>query len=176
MIEYRLGRASEAAEMAQMSRDLVEYGLGWSWTEPRIRRRGALVPTAHHVESDQHQGELIGERNRGLDRPTFLGRLRFEKVIGIPAGIIQQRFAGPAAMVHLQGPPADIISIYINAYLQPIHLGEISIPWSRPPPGLILHIPPLRAFSGEVQVFRVMCHSHSGRGRRFISRNRVYQP
>ena len=39
MFDYRLGRGSEAADMAAMSRDLVEHGLGWSWTESRIRRK-----------------------------------------------------------------------------------------------------------------------------------------
>lgn len=37
-IEIRLATVRDAAELAVMSRDLVEHGLGWSWTAPRIAR------------------------------------------------------------------------------------------------------------------------------------------
>lgn len=37
-IKIRLARASDAANLAVMSRDLVELGLGWSWTQSRIIR------------------------------------------------------------------------------------------------------------------------------------------
>jgi ribosomal protein S18 acetylase RimI-like enzyme len=33
-----LARSSDALEIAEMSRDLVEYGLDWSWTPSRVRR------------------------------------------------------------------------------------------------------------------------------------------
>lgn len=33
-----LARAADAPEMAAMSRDLIEHGLGWSWTAGRVRR------------------------------------------------------------------------------------------------------------------------------------------
>jgi len=33
-----LARAADAHEIAEMSRDLVEYGLSWSWTPARVRR------------------------------------------------------------------------------------------------------------------------------------------
>jgi ribosomal-protein-alanine N-acetyltransferase len=32
----RLARAQDAAMIAQMSRDYIEYGLGWSWTPARV--------------------------------------------------------------------------------------------------------------------------------------------
>lgn len=35
-IDIGLARLAEARELALMSRDLVETGLGWSWTAPRI--------------------------------------------------------------------------------------------------------------------------------------------
>jgi ribosomal-protein-alanine N-acetyltransferase len=38
-IEYRLARVAEAERLAAMSRDLVETGLGWSWTPSRIARQ-----------------------------------------------------------------------------------------------------------------------------------------
>ena len=34
----RLGTAEDAAQIAMMSRDLIERGLGWSWTQPRVAR------------------------------------------------------------------------------------------------------------------------------------------
>jgi ribosomal-protein-alanine N-acetyltransferase len=37
-IEFRLATLSDAAEIARMSRDLIETGLGWSWTAPRVAR------------------------------------------------------------------------------------------------------------------------------------------
>jgi ribosomal protein S18 acetylase RimI-like enzyme len=33
-----LARSSDALEIAEMSRDLIEYGLDWSWTPSRVRR------------------------------------------------------------------------------------------------------------------------------------------
>jgi ribosomal protein S18 acetylase RimI-like enzyme len=33
-----LARSCEAREIAEMSRDLVEYGLAWSWTPTRVQR------------------------------------------------------------------------------------------------------------------------------------------
>lgn len=38
-IEFRLARLVEAGHLAAMSRDLVETGLGWSWTPTRVARR-----------------------------------------------------------------------------------------------------------------------------------------
>jgi ribosomal-protein-alanine N-acetyltransferase len=35
-VELKLARLRDAQRMAQMSRDLVEHGLLWSWTAPRI--------------------------------------------------------------------------------------------------------------------------------------------
>jgi ribosomal-protein-alanine N-acetyltransferase len=37
-IELRLATASDAFPIAALSRDLIETGLGWSWTPPRVRR------------------------------------------------------------------------------------------------------------------------------------------
>jgi [ribosomal protein S18]-alanine N-acetyltransferase len=33
-----LARSSDAYEIAQMSRDMIEHGLGWSWTPTRVHR------------------------------------------------------------------------------------------------------------------------------------------
>jgi ribosomal-protein-alanine N-acetyltransferase len=37
-IQIRLGTVRDALRIATMSRDLVETGLGWSWTPARVRR------------------------------------------------------------------------------------------------------------------------------------------
>jgi [ribosomal protein S18]-alanine N-acetyltransferase len=34
----RLATARDADAIARMSRDLIEHGLGWSWTAPRVRQ------------------------------------------------------------------------------------------------------------------------------------------
>lgn len=36
--KVELAKAGDAARIATMSRDLIETGLGWSWTAPRIAR------------------------------------------------------------------------------------------------------------------------------------------
>jgi len=37
-LAIQLARVPDACELAMMSRDLIEHGLGWSWTAPRIVR------------------------------------------------------------------------------------------------------------------------------------------
>ena len=49
-----LARAEEAEQIAQMSRDLIEHGLKWSWTQYRVQRhimdRDSLVIVARSDE------------------------------------------------------------------------------------------------------------------------------
>lgn len=49
-IEFRLATPADAAAIAEMSRDLIEAGLGWSWTRRRvdhaIRHRDTLAVAA----------------------------------------------------------------------------------------------------------------------------------
>jgi ribosomal-protein-alanine N-acetyltransferase len=49
-IVYRLATLGDALTIAEMSRDLIETGLGWSWTPARVakevRNRDTLVLTA----------------------------------------------------------------------------------------------------------------------------------
>jgi ribosomal-protein-alanine N-acetyltransferase len=37
--EIRLARPTDATRIAQMSRDLIEHGLGWGWDSTRVARR-----------------------------------------------------------------------------------------------------------------------------------------
>jgi [ribosomal protein S18]-alanine N-acetyltransferase len=41
----RLAAVRDAAPIATMSRDLIEHGLGWSWTAPRVRQSIADAQT-----------------------------------------------------------------------------------------------------------------------------------
>lgn len=49
--DIRLARAGDVRRIALMSRDLIESGLGWSWTEKRVlaslRDRATNVAVAH---------------------------------------------------------------------------------------------------------------------------------
>lgn len=45
-ITLRLGQSGDAAELALMSRDLIERGFGWSWTRARVARTMAGRDTA----------------------------------------------------------------------------------------------------------------------------------
>lgn len=57
-INFRLARVAEAGQLALMSRDFVESGLGWSWTQSRIARhirsKDSIVLVA------QSRGLIIG--------------------------------------------------------------------------------------------------------------------
>lgn len=50
-ITIRLARAADTEIIARMSRDLIEHGLGWSWTAQRVRKaiahRDTLSVVAH---------------------------------------------------------------------------------------------------------------------------------
>jgi [ribosomal protein S18]-alanine N-acetyltransferase len=44
-VSIRLADVNDAHRIAQMSRDLIELGLGWSWTAPRVRQSIADAQT-----------------------------------------------------------------------------------------------------------------------------------
>jgi [ribosomal protein S18]-alanine N-acetyltransferase len=52
-IQLRLARAQDARTIAQMSRELIEAGLGWSYDAPRIARLIADAETVALVACDQ---------------------------------------------------------------------------------------------------------------------------
>jgi ribosomal protein S18 acetylase RimI-like enzyme len=56
--EIRLARSADADRIACMSRDLIEYGHGWSWNPPRVRRRIASRDT--NVVVAESGGDLVG--------------------------------------------------------------------------------------------------------------------
>jgi ribosomal-protein-alanine N-acetyltransferase len=56
----RLARLADADLLAVMSRDLIEQGLGWSWTAARLRRSMADVQTNVVVQEGAARGDVAG--------------------------------------------------------------------------------------------------------------------
>jgi ribosomal-protein-alanine N-acetyltransferase len=52
-----LARSDESEQIAQMSRDLIEHGLKWSWTHHRVQRHMRDRDTAVIVA--RHEGRVI---------------------------------------------------------------------------------------------------------------------
>jgi ribosomal-protein-alanine N-acetyltransferase len=57
-VELRLAQPGDAAAIAAMSRDLVEEGLGWSWTRQRVAR--CIADPHTNVLTARHGGRLAG--------------------------------------------------------------------------------------------------------------------
>lgn len=58
--EIRLATRADAPAIARMSRDLIEHGLGWSWTVPRVLRSIADAQTNAVVWPAAVGGALAG--------------------------------------------------------------------------------------------------------------------
>ena len=60
-LSLRLATLDDAAAIARMSRDLIEQGLGWSWTTPRVLRsvRGADTNVVLALEDQRVAGFAI---------------------------------------------------------------------------------------------------------------------
>lgn len=57
-LSLRLARSAEAAAIANLSRDLIEYGLGWRWTPARV---AASIRAANvNVLVAYLQGNMVG--------------------------------------------------------------------------------------------------------------------
>ena len=54
-LQIHLAVTGDAARIAAMSRDLIEAGLGWSWTEARVRRSLGDPNTNVTVACDEEQ-------------------------------------------------------------------------------------------------------------------------
>lgn len=57
-IKLRLAKGGEASLLAMMSRDLIEVGLGWSWTASRIARKIRCPDSVVLVAADRSR--IIG--------------------------------------------------------------------------------------------------------------------
>jgi ribosomal-protein-alanine N-acetyltransferase len=58
LLTYRLAKRADAREIAELSRDLIESGLGWSWHPPRVLRAIAARDTNVLVATER--GKLVG--------------------------------------------------------------------------------------------------------------------
>jgi ribosomal-protein-alanine N-acetyltransferase len=56
--EIRLARVGDAERIAIMSRDFIEYGLGWAWDAPRVTRR--IRDRATNVVVVQSRHDIVG--------------------------------------------------------------------------------------------------------------------
>ncbi len=54
-VTLRLATLADSLEIAEMSRDYIEAGLGWSWTRTRVARNIASPNTVTLVASDQER-------------------------------------------------------------------------------------------------------------------------
>ena len=55
MLKLRLARAADAHEIAELSRDLIERGLGWTWHRGRVLRSIAARETNVLVATEDSQ-------------------------------------------------------------------------------------------------------------------------
>jgi ribosomal protein S18 acetylase RimI-like enzyme len=70
-IEFRLAKKADLAKIAELSRDYIEHGLGWSWTTERVRKSHLCRNT----------NVLVACKSRNLNQVK-----RSKKQTDIPAG------------------------------------------------------------------------------------------
>jgi ribosomal-protein-alanine N-acetyltransferase len=58
LLTYRLAKSKDARQIAELSRDLIESGLGWSWHPPRVLR--AIADRDINVLIATAQTEIAG--------------------------------------------------------------------------------------------------------------------
>lgn len=56
--KVQLALPSDAADIAEMSRDFIEHGLGWRWDERRVQR--TIDNSSTNVAVVREQGQLFG--------------------------------------------------------------------------------------------------------------------
>lgn len=130
-----LARSSDALEIAEMSRDLIEYGLEWSWTPSRVRRsisgreslgvvarrqgRIAAFAIMHFGEESAHLNLLAvapSHRRQGLGRQL----MEWLSVTAIEAGIfridLELRAQNHAAQEFYQRIGFDALNVIPSYY------------------------------------------------------------
>lgn len=115
-ISIRLARVSDAAEIARLSRNLIETGLAWTWTPKRVaasvRHRDALVAVAIRGEriagfgvmrygADEAHLDLFGVipelRRHGVGRRLLEWLEKVALVAGITAVFLEVRASNQGA-------------------------------------------------------------------------------
>jgi ribosomal-protein-alanine N-acetyltransferase len=108
----RLASADDALSIARMSRDLIEHGLGWSWTPLRVRRsiadaatnvalavQGALPVGFGIMKYRDDEAHLLllavapGQARRGIGRELVGWLEAAARVAGIGQVYLEARFA-----------------------------------------------------------------------------------
>ena len=69
-IEFRLAKKSDLAKLAELSRDHIEHGLGWSWTTDRMKKSNLCRDTNILVACDKFQSfnQETRRNNQGSDQ------------------------------------------------------------------------------------------------------------
>lgn len=120
-ISLGIARASDALRIATLSRDLVESGLGWSWTTERvgasIRNRAALVVAARAGErvvgfgimrygEDEAHLDLLGvdpeHRRAGLGRRLVEWLEKPAVLAGLASAVLEVRASNRGAQAFYQ--------------------------------------------------------------------------
>lgn len=86
----RLAHTHDAYVIAEISRDFIEYGLGWSWTRRRVLR--AIHDDATNVAVVYEQGSVLGFgiMEYGMDAAhlVLLGVLPSQQKKGLGAALV----------------------------------------------------------------------------------------
>lgn len=115
-VVLRLATAADATEIATMSRDLIEQGLGWSWTRSRVLQSLKQIDTnaivaccekevigfavVHFAESHAHLNLLAVKpafQRRGVGRAMLRWQEASARVAGITAMHLEVRVDNMAA-------------------------------------------------------------------------------
>jgi ribosomal-protein-alanine N-acetyltransferase len=115
-LTLRLGTPNDARAIAELSRDLIEHGLGWSWTPQRVARSIANADTSTVVahdgdniagfaimyfgQDDAHLSLLAVDRayqRAGVGRSLFLWLRKSALVAGIAVVRLELRAANQPA-------------------------------------------------------------------------------
>jgi [ribosomal protein S18]-alanine N-acetyltransferase len=142
----RLATATDAYAIAEMSRDQIEHGLGWSWTAPRvlraIRNPSANVVVAHDgeelvgfgiMEYGEHRAHLAllavhpQRRESGIGRHLLEWLEKCARVAGLEWIELEARADNPVALAFygLQGyERMETVPGYYRGRIAALRLGK----------------------------------------------------
>jgi [ribosomal protein S18]-alanine N-acetyltransferase len=133
--EIGLAAPSEAGAIAQMSRDEIEHGLGWSWTAPRVRR--AMQDRSSNVIVAREGSRMVGfailsyaaehahlnllgvardRRRRGIARALLAWLETTMRVAGIAAVQVELRATNGSARAFYESLGFELINVTPRYY------------------------------------------------------------